>query len=73
MKLPKSLFISILALAYSVFADSSSADLENPGLQPLIARANGFLAAGQINDAIKALTEAIGMLRLFVEMRQVYR
>jgi DnaJ family protein C protein 3 len=58
MKLPKSLVVSVLALAYSVFAESGG--LENPGLQPLIIRANGFLAAGQFNDAVKALTDALG-------------
>lgn len=59
MKLPTTLVISIIALAQSALADS--AGLEHPGLQPLVARANGFLAAGQFNDAIKALTDAIDL------------
>jgi DnaJ family protein C protein 3 len=73
MKLPTTLVISIIALAQSALADS--AGLEHPGLQPLVARANGFLAAGQFNDAIKALTDAIGTQRhaadAFVDTEQM--
>jgi len=59
MWLPNTLLIAVFALAHSVLADSGSGTLEHPGLQPLILRANGFLAAGQFNDAINALTDAL--------------
>jgi hypothetical protein len=58
MKLPTLLIVSILPFA--PFSLAELGGLEHPNLQPLIAQANGYLAAGQINDAIKAFTEAIG-------------
>jgi hypothetical protein len=67
MRLPNTLIISIFALVHSTIADSGG--LENPGLQPLIQRANGLLAAGQFNDAVKALTDALGIYHLLFSRR----
>jgi len=57
MKLPTSLVIAVIALAHTALADSGA--VEHPGLQPLVQRANGFLAAGQFSDAVNALTDAL--------------
>ncbi|TCD66214.1 hypothetical protein EIP91_001661 [Steccherinum ochraceum] len=50
---------TLLGFCLGVNADPSAGALYPPGLQPLIARANALLSAGQFNDAIKAYSDAI--------------
>lgn len=65
-RIPFLLPTTVLALCYGVNTDpspsSTGSALYPPGLLPLITRANALLSAGQFNDAVKAYSDAIGML-----------
>ncbi|KAH7886607.1 hypothetical protein F5I97DRAFT_1019022 [Phlebopus sp. FC_14] len=52
----------LLLLVCPVLAEPSSAgSVAHPGLQPLIARADALLSAGQFSDAAKSYTDAISL------------
>ncbi|KZT38740.1 TPR-like protein [Sistotremastrum suecicum HHB10207 ss-3] len=62
MRLTSSLvWIISLSLSQRGIFVAADGSLDPPGLQPLVARGNAFLAAGQFNDAIKAFGEAIDL------------
>lgn len=65
--LPFLLPATLLGFCYGANADPSSSSgsaLYPPGLLPLINRANALLSAGQFNDAVKAYSDAIGIMVL---------
>ncbi|KIJ58794.1 hypothetical protein HYDPIDRAFT_163070 [Hydnomerulius pinastri MD-312] len=61
MRLPT--LAGLLLLVSQVLAEpsSSSGSIAHPGLQPLIARADALLSAGQFSDAARTYTDAISL------------
>lgn len=59
MLLPYTIFSLLVAYVYAESPASNGA-VDPSGLQPLIAKANALLSAGQFMDATRAYTDAIG-------------